>query len=1153
MGGSASSQLDESKCTYIRGKTEAVISNFSPHFRRQFAVALFHQIRSEVEQHRDPQARFLKSQPPSEQEKVLYEAEILLYAEDLKKWKERYVVIKQDYSLQCFDSKEAYQKGTSPKTKILPTGGKVLTSEEEYNALSDKQFPDPIASSEKESAQPFIVVPSQFPVYLWHPYMRHSFFCFQDSESQKCFGTILEDCIRHQNHDFLKQSTLDAQAFSEALQFFRQEKGHYGSWEMVTGNQTQILSNLVMEELLPSLQTDLLPKMKGKRNDRKRAWFGTVEETYTLVLGQVSEGFQSLQEECKALAKQLEATIRSDMDQIVTSKEFVAGKIKATVMEPAEKCFVESIQPFLASVLEELMGPVSSGFSELRQLLEKEIDAISQSFQTGNDSAKLTESLAQLGNLPASSVKMEPCYLQVNLLREQLQDLKSRFKFYHIDLVVQRAQNDMQELMENAVYTFEHLLSHASKGDPQKMSTAIEKVKLRVLKQYDYDSSTIRKKIFQEALVLITMPTLQRTLASTCKPELQTFEQYIFADYTNVIQVENVYEEILFGKLLDETIKVIQEAASLKKHNLFEDSMHLASESESSLTDLKTPSSSAQSSPERTQEPVVELISDNGGGTNEVFVESKDALSDISNAGSLPARASISVDEEQVTCKPPEPVLKAEPPAEKESLTEVENVIIADIADRQESTLVTVQPEDIVPLDQSSPEKSCSERDSHLERQLQEGVAQDQAVSNVNEIRNLLTVTIEVPADASQNMQEIISEGRIVQIEEHLEDKPDIKENVEASKECEAVIEQMQHLDLMSEKQCDTDLEAESEKSVTAVAEHVLAQLDEAMVTGELDPQDENRKDITQSGISAETEDTHLMVVVEAESCIAQVDKAVGSGDVGGREESGKDVAVGLTLDSIEADSGRHPSGLKTNAEEFVDHSQATSKVEGIETGPEHAGDHDELPHQACEDTNVIDATASSEATSVGDESPTVEQVLARVEPPTNAIKVDVKPEPVADDPNNSKQMCAEIPVRPDIPNCTEHMTLESTASACIGQAGEASAEHMAQDSTCTGQAGEASVEHVTQDSTCIGQVGEASVEHVTQDSTCIGQAGQASVEHVTQDSTCIGQAGQASVEHVTQDSTCIGQAGEASVEHVMQECAVSSCIQQVHESSVPE
>lgn len=29
-----------------------------------------------------------------------------------------------------------------------------------------------------------------------------------------------------------------------------------------------------MEELLPTLQTDLLPKLKGRKNERKRAWFG---------------------------------------------------------------------------------------------------------------------------------------------------------------------------------------------------------------------------------------------------------------------------------------------------------------------------------------------------------------------------------------------------------------------------------------------------------------------------------------------------------------------------------------------------------------------------------------------------------------------------------------------------------------------------------------------------------------------------------------------------------------------------------------------------------------------------------------------------------------------------------------------------------------
>ncbi|XP_075384465.1 protein Niban 1 [Tenrec ecaudatus] len=621
MGASASSQLDESKCVYIRGKTEAAIKNFSPYYSRQYSVAFCNHVRSEVEQQRDLRSQFLKIKPPLETGTVLYEAEVSQFVEDIKKWKDRYIVVKNDFAVESYENKEAYQRGTAPKSRILPAGGKVLTSEEEYALLSDRNFPDPIASTEKENAQPIVVLPKEFPVYLWQPFLRHAYFCFQEAPEQRRFSALLSDCIRHLNHDYMKQTTWEAQAFLEAVQFFRQEKGHYGSCEMIAGNEVQILSNLVMEELLPTLQTDLLPKMKGRKNDRKRSWFGLLEEAYNLVQLHVSEGLSALKEECRSLTKGLEGTIRSDMDQIVNSKNFLIGKIKAMVAEPVRRSCAESVQPFLASILEELMGPVSSGFSEVRSLFEKEVEALSQSFQATKDSAQLREHLDQLLRLSLDSTKMEPCYVQVDLLHERLQDLRGRFGFPHVDLVVQRTQSYMQELMENAVFTFEQLLSPHLHGEVAKAAVSMEKVKLRVLKQYDYDSSTIRKKIFQEALVQITLPTVQKALASTCKPELQKYEQFIFADHTNMIQVENVYEEILHQTLLDETLKVIKEAAVLKKHNLFEDNIALPSESVSSLTDLKTPAGSNQASPARSVSAILPGVPDSEPPGNDVFQE----------------------------------------------------------------------------------------------------------------------------------------------------------------------------------------------------------------------------------------------------------------------------------------------------------------------------------------------------------------------------------------------------------------------------------------------------------------------------------------------------------------------------------------------------
>ncbi|XP_004468485.2 protein Niban 1 [Dasypus novemcinctus] len=748
MGGSVSSQLDEGKCAYIRGKTEAAINNFSPYYSRQYSVAFCNHVRSEVEQQRDLRSQFLKTKPPLEPGTILYEAEVSQFADDIKKWKDRYIVVKNDFAVESYENKEAYQRGASAKSRILPAGGKVLTSEDKYNLLSDRHFLDPIASSEKENAQPFVVLPKEFPVYLWQPFLRHGYFCFQEASGQKKFSALLSDCIRHLNHDYMKQMTFEAQAFLEAVQFFRQEKGHYGSWEMIAGNEIQILSNLVMEELLPTLQTDLLPKMKGKKNDRKRAWFSLLEEAYNLVQHQVSEGLSALKEECRALTKGLEGTIRSDMDQIVNSKNFLIGKIKAMVDQPAERSCAESVQPFLASILEEIMGPVSSGFSEVRALFEKEVDELNQSFQTTRDSAQLKEHLDQLMNLPLDSVKMETCYIKVNPLQERLQDLKNRFRFPHVELVVQRTQNYMQELMENAVFTFEQLLSPHLQAEASKTTVAMEKVKFRVLKQYDYDSSTIRKRIFQEALVQITLPTVQKALASTCKPELQKYEQFIFADHTKMIQVENVYEEILHQILLDETLKVIKEAAILKKHNLFEDNIALPSESVSSLTDLKTPAGSNQASPARRVSALLPGVPDGETPSNEVFQEPEEKQQ--------PGVATPLEEEESTSLSVPSP-----PPGGDGQL------IISSIHDPV--NLVTAEDKaGALGTKKSELEVGGIPKEEDPSGQEPEPIS---AAGSLKELRKLLTVAVEVPVESALEIQTDKSEETLLSQENENEEE----------------------------------------------------------------------------------------------------------------------------------------------------------------------------------------------------------------------------------------------------------------------------------------------------------------------------------------------------------------------------------------------
>uniref|UniRef100_A0A673GM20 Protein Niban-like n=1 Tax=Sinocyclocheilus rhinocerous TaxID=307959 RepID=A0A673GM20_9TELE len=677
----------------LEGRTEAELKNFSPHYRRQSCVAFFCHLKDEVEQHRAGQAQLLKQKSPQASE-VLYK-DSMLYFDDNRKWRERFVVVRADHSLELHDSQESYTKGTPARHKLLPTGGTVLTSEEKYTTVVDKAFPDP--NGEKS------------PLFLWWRFPVHSYFCFQQEEKRARFVSILNHCIRHQNQDYLKSMECEVQAFLKAIHFYRQEKGHYESWDMLVGTDCQVLANLVMEELLPSLQTELLPKLKGKKPERKRVWFVTVEATYELVHEQLREGLESLKNECREATKQQEALIRSDMDQIINSQTFLETKLQVLVSEPAVKYCSESVAPYLTSILEELMGPVSAGFEAVRLLLEDKLTRLCKDFPQGGVTEELQSALQQVGR-----DRMEDCYQHVNVLKEQLQELRNRFKFSNSTRVVHGTQIQMQQLMENAVYTFELLLQSALKDKPDKQASVMEKAKLRVLKQFDYDSSTVRKKIFQEALVDITLPAIKRNLAPSCKTELQNFEQFIFADYTNFVQVENVYENILLNLLNNEVNKVVKEAASLKKNNLFADSTDLQCVSQSSLADSRTPPLSAPSSPPQ----VLASVAFPQQAEQKITSPSRGSVSETRDAPVIPTV--------KITLSSPEPTSPLNVSETTQPTLPNNSSPIPEVSETQVSS---TKPETILSAEDSSPQPETPSSKAKDEVTEGSSVSTDRAVS----------------------------------------------------------------------------------------------------------------------------------------------------------------------------------------------------------------------------------------------------------------------------------------------------------------------------------------------------------------------------------------------------------------------------------------
>ncbi|XP_044051565.1 protein Niban 2b isoform X2 [Siniperca chuatsi] len=571
MGDMISSHLDEAKREIITARTGEVMGEFGHLYEKQYAVALFNKVRFDIEGGRGPQPQLLHRKIPLTN-KSIFSGSLCQYLEENKKWRNRFFFVPDSYNIIYYDNKASHDKRLHPKGTINCAGYKVLTSMEQYLDLISNSLPGVKA---KVGSSPFLNCATQFPLILWHPYARHYYFCVVTEKEQQKWHAVLQDCVRHTNNGLSEENKVQTPAFTDAVRLYRQAQGQYGTWEMMCGVPSQILSNLVMEGLLPELRELISPRFKGKLHERQRNWMLISDAVYSLVQGQCQVQYEMVLQKCEATRSSLEASIQTDMDQIITSKEHVTNKIRAVVLPKAEKLLKVSIQPYISSILDALMEPTSRGFSEVRDVFFREL--VDMSKNTLNEGTKETvaQHMEKISMLAFHPVKMQSCYEKVEQL--SLEGLQQRFDISSPSVFVQRAQILMREQMDNAVYTFEQILHQSLESQgTEELCKAIQRCQDRVIKKFDYDSSTVRKRFFREALLQIFIPYVLKQLSPSCASELPRFQELIFEDFSCFILVENIFEEVVLHSVMKDIMMAVKEVAVQRRHNLYRDSIVLS-------------------------------------------------------------------------------------------------------------------------------------------------------------------------------------------------------------------------------------------------------------------------------------------------------------------------------------------------------------------------------------------------------------------------------------------------------------------------------------------------------------------------------------------------------------------------------------------------
>uniref|UniRef100_A0A8C2GU93 Niban apoptosis regulator 2a n=1 Tax=Cyprinus carpio TaxID=7962 RepID=A0A8C2GU93_CYPCA len=522
-------------------RTSAVMAEFGRFYEQQYAVALFNSVRYEIEGGGNTQTQLLHRKEPLKN-KSIFSGGLFQYLEESKKWRSRFLYVGDSYNISLYESKAAHDRGIHSKGVINCAGYRALTSMEEYLGLLNNSLGDTKA---KSASAPFLKCPTQFPLILWHPYARHHYFCVMTEKEQKKWHAVFQDCVRHSNNGLSEECKVATPAFTDALRLYRQAKGHYGTWDMMCGNQAQILANLVMETLHPELKNLIVPRLKGKLQQRQKDWMLISDAVYRQVLSQTKTQHEALAQVCEMERPRLDSALRTDMDQIITSKEHVSGKIRALVSPRIEQLVRSKVQPYIHSILEALMEPTSRGFSEVRDILFRELVEVSKNTMNDSSREKLGEHMDKISMLAFHPVKMQNCYEKMEALN--LEGLQQRCDVSSPSVFIQRAQILMRQQMDNAVHTFEQLVHQSLDGHSgEDLCKTIQRCQDRVLKKYDYDSSTVRKKFFREALLQIIIPYMLKQLSTSCSP----------------VDVNGAK-------------KSVKEAAVQRRHNLYRDSMVL--------------------------------------------------------------------------------------------------------------------------------------------------------------------------------------------------------------------------------------------------------------------------------------------------------------------------------------------------------------------------------------------------------------------------------------------------------------------------------------------------------------------------------------------------------------------------------------------------
>jgi len=526
----------------VTNTIKKVLETFTVQYTKAYVLALVRYIKRETQ--KKPEPWLLEERPPgswTEDQKAGY---LVKEGAILKNWKKRYFVVRNDYTVDYFETDAMKKK----KGTMNLSGYYVVEDPNQGTLVRLKRLAEKMGVDFSNLPKPKEYPPLVFEVY--HSRRRCYYIqCANKEEFDEWVAEFKKVCWRARGW------TLDEEchqyAFNVAVRKTRWELGRW-SYYSGYGSEEQILTEMIADELEYDIMGRIYSKLSGPWVVRNMLRNQAVKLIDSMVSAAVKPAWAGLAKTVKEIRPKIEPKIRDLTEPIFKAEAEITEKMKNAVMSVIDPLLQEHVCPHLGKIVAILKSPMTEAVSECYRLFDERV----RKWEPRSEK-ELKHSFRDQDWLPRSYWEMRPATDKTESMYEPLWALNLIFKDIYPWSLIWKSHDHLRHVTDNAVWTWERVLvdRQEKEGKNPDKEAALEALD-SVITRFRHDGDILATQYYCDIMKTIVMPPFEALVQPAAKAIIDPLADAIPEPLREFIDIKQMFED-LYNSIVDATIETV--------------------------------------------------------------------------------------------------------------------------------------------------------------------------------------------------------------------------------------------------------------------------------------------------------------------------------------------------------------------------------------------------------------------------------------------------------------------------------------------------------------------------------------------------------------------------------------------------------------------